>query len=106
MDLENTVNRLMDVEEQMVSIYSKKSGLSRTEVKSLLEAETWMDSAQAIENGFVDSKVEESVPIAASVMNSRWFGKKPDKYFSETQALNMAKDELKKKVAARLETKK
>jgi ATP-dependent Clp protease protease subunit len=64
MDLDNTVNRLMDVEEQMISIYSKKSGLDRAEVKALLEAETWMGADEAIEKGFVDSKVDESLPIA------------------------------------------
>jgi len=75
MELDNVVQRLMDIEEQMVGIYAKRSGLDRSEVKALMEAETWMDAEQAIEKGFVDSKVEESIPIAASVMESKWFMK-------------------------------
>lgn len=99
MDLDNVVNRLMDVEDQMVGIYAKKSGLDRSEIKALLEAETWMDADQAIEKGFVDSKVEESVPIAASAIKSRWFNKRPEHYNSETKAVNTAKAELQKKIS-------
>ncbi len=99
MELDNTVSRLMDVEEQMVSIYAKKSGLDRNEIKSLLEAETWLDSDQAIEKGFVDAKVEESVPIAASAIESPWIIRKPKHYNSETKAVESAKAELKKKIS-------
>lgn len=99
MELDNVVNRLMDVEEQMLGIYAKKSGLDRSEIKALLEAETWLDADQAIEKGFVDAKVEESVPIAASAIRSPWIAKKPENYFSETKAVDSAKAELKKKIS-------
>lgn len=102
MELDNTVNRLMDVEEQMISIYAKRSGLDRSEIKALLEAETWMDADDAIEKGFVDKKSEESVPIAASALESRWIHRKPKNYFSETTAISAAKDDLKKKILGRL----
>lgn len=102
LDFDNTINRLLDVEEQMISIYKKKTKLDRAEIKSLLEAETWMGAAEAIEKGFVDSKAPESVPIAASAMDSRWIIRKPKSYFSETVAVNSAKDDLKKKIQARI----
>lgn len=100
MELDNTVNRLMDVEAQMIGIYAKKSGLDRSEVQALMEAETWMDADQAIEKGFVDSTVEESVPIAASAIKSPWINKRPENYNSETKAVDAAKAELKKKIGA------
>lgn len=99
MELDNTVSRLMDVEEQMVSIYAKKSGLDRNEIKALLEAETWMDADQAIEKGFVDSRVEESVPIAASAIDSRWISRKPKHYNSEVKVVESVKNELKNKIS-------
>lgn len=102
MELDNTVSRLMDVEEQLISIYSKKSGLERTEIRSLLEKETWMGADEAIEKGFVDKKVEETMPIAASAIKSQWITKRPEKYFSETQAANEKINDLKKKVDSRL----
>lgn len=99
MELDNVVNRLMDVEEQMLGIYAKRSGLDRSEIKALLEAETWMDADQAIEKGFVDSKVEESMPIAASAIKSPWISKRPENYYSETKAVDSAKAELQKKIS-------
>lgn len=106
MDLDNTVNRLLDVEEQMISIYKKKSGLERAEIKALLEAETWMGADEALEKGFVTAKVEDSVPIAASAMKSRWLNKAPSKYRSETEAVSAGIGDLKKKIESRIAKKK
>jgi len=98
-DLENTVNRLVDVEEQLISIYAKKTKMDRGEIRAMLEAETWFDADQAIEKGFVDSKVEESLPIAASIFeNSKWINKAPRTFKSETAEITNAKTELKKKI--------
>ncbi len=102
MELDNTVNRLMDVEEQMIGIYSKKTGLDRAEIKALLEAETWMDADVAIEKGFVDSKVAETMPIAASAIDSRWISRKPKTFKSVDAAITSAKDELVKKIQGRI----
>lgn len=102
-DLEEVINRLMDVEEQLVSIYAKKTKLDRAEIKKMLSDETWLDADQAIEKGFVDSKAEDSVPIAASVFDSaKWINKAPKTFKSETDAISSAKDELKKKIEERL----
>lgn len=77
-DIEATTERLMDIEEQMVSLYAKKTKLSRPEIKSMLEKETWMDSAEAKEFGFIDSTMEESMPVAASALKSaKWINKAP-----------------------------
>ncbi len=105
MELDNTVSRLMDVEEQMVSIYAKKTGLDRSEIKALLEAETWLDADQAIEKGFVDSKVDESIPIAASAIESKWIVRKPKNYNSELKAVDAAKADLKNKISGLLSRK-
>lgn len=102
MDLDNTVSRLMDVEEQMLGIYSKKTGLDRAEIKALLEAETWMNAEEAIEKGFVDKKVEDSMPIAASALDSRWINRKPRTFKSVDSAINSAKDDLVKKIQGRI----
>jgi len=105
MELDNTVNRLMDVEEQLISIYAKKSGLGRSEIKAMLEAETWLDSDQAIEKGFVDRKSEESLPIAASVLDSQWINRKPKNYNSEKSAVDKALIDLKTKISERISRK-
>jgi ATP-dependent protease ClpP protease subunit len=86
MEMDNTINRLMDVEEQMLGIYSKKTGLPRHEIRALLEAETWMNSDTAINFGFVDSKSEDTIAIAASAMKSKWITKRPESFFSDREA--------------------
>ena len=102
-DLDSTINRLMDIEEQMVGIYAKKTKLERSEVRSMLEEETWMSADEAIEKGFVTKKVDDTVAIAASaIKNSKWFSKKPEKYFSDTEATQTKIKELKEKIASRL----
>ena len=102
MELDNTVNRLMDVEEQLISIYAKKTGLGRSEIKAMLEAETWMDSDQAIEKGFVDKTSADSLPIAASAMDSKWINRKPKNYNSETAAIDKVLINLKTKISERI----
>lgn len=103
MDLENTVGRLMDVEEQMLGIYAKRTKLDRSEIRSMLEKETWMSAEEAVEKGFVDSKVEDTMPIAASTMKSKWMARSPQsKYLSVEQAVKIQAEELKKKISASL----
>lgn len=78
-DLDNVTNRLLDVEEQLVSIYSKKTKLPRTEIKQMMEKETWMDADSAIESNFIDKKMDETVAIAASALGqARWINKMPN----------------------------
>lgn len=105
MELDNTVNRLMDVEEQLISIYAKKTGMGRSEIKAMLEAETWLDADQAIEKGFVDRKSEDSMPIAASAMESKWIARKPKNYNSETAAVDKVLINLKTKISERISRK-
>lgn len=99
MELDNTINRLLDVEEQLITIYSKKTGLDRAEIRTLLEGETWLGADEAIEKGFVNSKVEDSVPIAASALESKWILRKPTNYKSEAKVVASGIDLLKKKIA-------
>ena len=107
MELENTINRLVDVEEQLVSIYSKKTKMDRNEVRKMLEEETWMDADQAIEMGFVDRKSDEtSLPLAASAMGSKWFNKSPKNYKSEATVAKEETLKLKNKIEERLKARK
>ena len=102
-DLDNSINRLMDVEEQMLGIYAKRTGLDRNEIRSMLENETWMSADEAIEKGFVHKQAEETMAIAASVFKSPWMsGKRPEKFVSETMAVNQKISSLKEKLSARL----
>jgi ATP-dependent Clp protease protease subunit len=78
MDLENVTNRLIDVEDQLLGIYNKKTKISKMELRTMLEKETWLDAQEAMDMGFCDCKMEDSLPIAASVFEkSKWINKAP-----------------------------
>lgn len=101
-ELDNVINRLTDVEEQMLGIYGKKSKISRTEMRALLEAETWMNADDAIEKGFADKKSEETFAMAASALKSPWINKMPEKFVSQTDVVQEKITALRKNLNARL----
>jgi len=76
--LQNTIDRLEMVEREMVKIYQRATGLSETELISMMSKETWFNDDQAMEFGFATGKVESSsgFSIAASVKNCSWIKKK------------------------------
>lgn len=78
-DLEEVVLRLREVEEQLVGIYSRKTGLDREEIRSMLHPETWMGAEEAVEKGFADRVEGEAYPIAASIMDKKWIMRPPRK---------------------------
>jgi len=79
-DLETTIERLMDVEDQLLNIYQKRvKKYTRSEIRDMLEKETWLDSDQAIEMGLIDRKLEDSYPVAASLIGkAKWLAKMPE----------------------------
>ena len=57
-DFEKLIDVLNGAEDSIVSIYKTKTGLSDSEIRSALKAETWYSPEEALEAGFVDSIVE------------------------------------------------
>jgi ATP-dependent protease ClpP protease subunit len=106
-DLEDTIDRLADVEQQLLAIYSKKTKLDRIELKSMLEKETWMDASQAIDLGFADKTDSQAIPIAASALkNAVWLRKPSDKIRTTTAEAKAKLTELKSKIEGVLARKK
>lgn len=58
---------LDEVKESIINAYELKSGLSRTKISHLMDAETWMNANKAIELGFADkimfTEDEERSPL-------------------------------------------
>jgi ATP-dependent protease ClpP protease subunit len=77
-DLEKVIDRLGEIDEQLISLYVKKTGKSRAEIRDMVEKETWLNADEAVEMGFADRKFEESQPIAASVLDkATWINRVP-----------------------------
>lgn len=90
-DLEKTIQRLDDIEEQMISIYRNKTKLERAEIRDMLRSETWMDSDVAVSKGFATKKIDDGIKVAASLEKANWIKHKPvfenKKFKSEVENL-------------------
>jgi ATP-dependent protease ClpP protease subunit len=64
-DHESMVEVLHKVDGTMAKTYADRSGLGQPDVESLMEAETWMDAAEAEAHGFADI-VDEAKHLEAS----------------------------------------
>ena len=54
-EMERAIAMLSEVKESIINAYELKTGLSRTQLSHLMDAETWMNAGKAIELGFADS---------------------------------------------------
>jgi ATP-dependent protease ClpP protease subunit len=103
-DFENMIDRLNAIEEELISVYAKKTKKSRPEIRDMLHAETWMGAEMAIEEGFADSSFQETMPIAASVLDkaSLWIHKMPKNIKTDVVATNDKIKDLRLKIEAEL----
>lgn len=78
-DMDNTSDRLNVIDDQLIATYAKKSGKDKSEIRDLMmKGDTWFTSDEAIEFGLVDDKAENTMPIAASMLEmATWINKVP-----------------------------
>jgi ATP-dependent Clp endopeptidase proteolytic subunit ClpP len=57
-DLRKTADVLDMMKTDFVAIYGKKTGLTDDEISDMMDAETWMSSADAVDKGFADGEVD------------------------------------------------
>lgn len=74
-EFQDKIEILDTIEEEMLGIYARKTGLSRSEIRSLLHAETWMNAEEALEKGFATSVMEEEKMVACSDTTYKMFSK-------------------------------
>ncbi len=70
-DLEDVVSLLSKVDSNLADIYHARTGVDKEEIETMLDAETWMTSAEAVDKGFADH-VTENLNVAASVRKGRF----------------------------------
>lgn len=64
-DHRQSAELLDKVRDSLMSAYERRTGLSRAELVTLMEQETWMSAEEAVAFGFADRVGEESVQAAA-----------------------------------------
>lgn len=63
-ELKKAIQMLEALEETIIPIYEKRTGLSKQEIEDLLDAETWMSPEKAIELGFADKLEDDETATA------------------------------------------
>ncbi|MDT2732605.1 Clp protease ClpP [Streptococcus parauberis] len=84
-DMQKAMAMLDEVKESIINAYEIKTGMSRTKLAHMMDAETWMDARSAVDLGFaddVDGKIDEKLPKIT---------------FSETTVMNSLMDKIAKR---------
>jgi len=63
-DMRKAADMLDKVDGSIVTTYMKRTKLDEQKIKDLMVAETWMNSKEALENGFVD-EITDALEVAA-----------------------------------------
>lgn len=59
-EMQRAIDMLASVKDSIINAYELKTGLSRTKLAHLMDAETWMDAGKAVELGFADSIIKRN----------------------------------------------
>lgn len=76
-EMQKAIEMLGSVKDSIINAYEIKTGLSRTKLSHMMDAETWMDAGKAVELGFADGILaraeltEDVVPITMSMLYSK-----------------------------------
>ena len=58
-DLQTGIDMLSEVKESIINAYEQKTGLQRSKISKMMDAETWFSSKKAVELGFADKVLYE-----------------------------------------------
>ena len=59
-EMQRAIDMLASVKDSIINAYELKTGLSRTKLAHLMDAETWMDAGKAVELGFADGIIKRN----------------------------------------------
>lgn len=65
-EMDDTSGFLQNVNNSIINAYTKKTGKSVDELKSMMDEETWMTAQQALEHGFIDAIMFEDERTAVA----------------------------------------
>lgn len=95
--MSKTIDILNEIKESIINAYEIKTGLSRTVLAHMMEAETWMNANKAIELGFADEVLEdekkkpsnESYEFQSHVFATKLMNKISNKVETEKKSMPM-----------------
>ena len=60
-DMEKAIEMLGAVKDSIINAYERKTHLPRHEISRMMDSETWMDATKAVELGFADGVIGQSL---------------------------------------------
>jgi len=96
-ELLKLVDMLDSLENQLVNIYRKKTGIDAFEIEQMLRNETWFTAEEALESGFVDEvitiseneKIVSSSDMKKILDKADWLKNKPEIKISDKVKQNI-----------------
>lgn len=64
-EMAKAIEMLDEVKESIINAYEIKTGLPRTKISHLMDAETWMNAKKAMELGFADGMLEDEKKVVS-----------------------------------------
>lgn len=63
-ELRSVADTMDKLQDSIVNIYEKRTGIVEADIRDMMSAETWMNAADALEHGFIDT-ISDAVNVAA-----------------------------------------
>lgn len=89
-EMQKAIDMLAGVKDSIINAYELKTGLSRTRLSHLMDAETWMDANKAIELGFADEIIKKNSAVDLEVPQISML-------YSKTAVVNSLMDKIAEK---------
>lgn len=75
-DFAKAADTLNKVDENLIDVYHKRTGMDKAKIRTMVDAETWMDGAEAVQFGFADEADAQPTGASAKVPTG-WYNKTP-----------------------------
>ena len=90
-EMQRAIDMLSSVKDSIINAYELKTGLSRTKLAHLMDAETWMDAGKAVELGFADDIIKRNSGVDDMEMPQE------SMLYSKTAVVNSLMDKIAEK---------
>jgi ATP-dependent Clp endopeptidase proteolytic subunit ClpP len=98
-DMRNEAEVLDTVKQTLIDTYAKRTGQDKDKIAQMMEVETWMSAAEAVDMGFADFVTDEEL-MAAAVDVSRYKYKHLPTEYSNSYTLRAKRDARFTRIAA------
>ena len=89
-DFTKAADTLNKVDDNLIDVYHKRTGLDKAKLRALVDAETWMSGDEAVQYGFADEADTQPTGANAKVPVG-WYARTPDRVGRYTLAASARK---------------